>query len=211
MRSTPDRIIKNDTIVDFMDLWRSHRKTRSRLGAFKKIKEDIKTKKITEKNTRKTNCVVIHWAPKRGQNGESFEQSLEVINREHEKFRKIPGYPQPLSGTKYENIAYHFIIGQNGERYSTRLLSNIGYHAGNYEVNRVSIGICLIGDRATVEQLRKLKELLNHYHELGETKAGIYGHCEVRKNPTECPGDALMSWITRCRSKWSLDMRYALR
>lgn len=66
----------------------------------------------------------------------------------------------------------HFIIGRNGDVVEAVSPHDIAWHAGNWDVNKRSIGIELVGDFpdfvATVAQRRKLANLLsrlsNQYH-----------------------------------------------
>lgn len=87
--------------------------------------------------------------------------------------------------------AYHWFIHKDGS--IQRLLGDdkIGWHAGNWDINCRSVGICLDDDysmkdpdRPTIERLARL--IKEHYPHI-EIKS-IVGHREV--NPTTtCPGN----------------------
>lgn len=85
---------------------------------------------------------------------------------------------------------YHWLMRMDGS--FERLLEDdqIGWHAGNWDINKRSIGICLDNDYKIKNPRPKiLKQLAlhiaEHYPEIQADK--IIGHCEVRKG-TICPG-----------------------
>jgi LysM repeat protein len=91
-------------------------------------------------------------------------------------------------------IGYHFIIDTSGRVFEGRPLKFQGAHAGNNEVNRLNIGICLIGDferqRVPQEQRRALLETLDRLClDYGINRSSVFGHKHFRK--TECPGKNL--------------------
>lgn len=92
-------------------------------------------------------------------------------------------------------FAYHWLIRPDGT--CERLLedSALSWHAGNWEVNRRSIGIALSGnyEHATPPdtQLAATARLIRtHYPSIA--LARILGHCEIRPELT-CPGDRFVS------------------
>jgi LysM repeat protein len=88
-------------------------------------------------------------------------------------------------------IGYHFIIDPSGKIYEGRPLKYQGAHAGNNEVNRLNIGICLMGDfdiqRVPPAQrtalLNSLDRLCLKY---GINRANVFGHQKFKI--TKCPG-----------------------
>jgi hypothetical protein len=87
-------------------------------------------------------------------------------------------------------LAYHWLMRMDGS--FERLLEDnqLGWHAGNWEINKRSVAICLDNDYETMCPTSPiLKTLANHikkhYPHVGEDK--IIGHCEARKGTT-CPG-----------------------
>lgn len=85
---------------------------------------------------------------------------------------------------------YHWLMRMDGT--FQRLLDDdqIGWHAGNWEINRRSVAICLDNDYEkqdpTNEVLQKLAtHIKKHYPDI--KSANIIGHCEARKG-TICPG-----------------------
>lgn len=86
---------------------------------------------------------------------------------------------------------YHWVIFPNGR--SVRLLSDnyIGWHAGNWDVNRRSIGIALVGNfelkKPTKKQRNSLFAVIKNYKESLDIK-NILGHRLVKGVMTDCPG-----------------------
>lgn len=118
----------------------------------------------------------------------SVDKTVKAIEREHLKF-KAQGQVTSVS----YNIAYHTLIFPDGTVKQTRALSDIGFHAGNWPVNQVSIGVCLIGnyenDQPTAKMGSALKTLLESLiNQYNIPKSNIKLHKEVRLLPTACPG-----------------------
>jgi len=106
------------------------------------------------------------------------------------------------------HIAYHFKIDRMGNVYQCYPLTDVGYHAGNLAVNKVGVGICLDGsfDKQTPAQaqLDALQRLLDYLcMERPDmpllVKKTVFGHREVRKEPTFCPSDLLMDFLNKYR------------
>ncbi|XP_072934737.1 peptidoglycan-recognition protein SB1-like [Epargyreus clarus] len=97
---------------------------------------------------------------------------------------------------RWMDIGYNFAIGGN-EAFEGRGWRSIGAHAFN--VNAISIGICLIGDWSltlpTDEELKITKQLIEAGIELGFVSPNykLVGHRQV--TGTHCPGDALFNEI----------------
>lgn len=91
--------------------------------------------------------------------------------------------------------AYTYLIERSPDGQVEQLHDEefIGFHAGNYEVNKVSIGICLAGDftqqSPTEAQIDSLFHLLQGIQQRwGIPDERIFHHGEVRLWPTACPG-----------------------
>lgn len=90
---------------------------------------------------------------------------------------------------------YHWLVRMNGE--AERLLPDtaVGWHAGNWDVNCRSIGICLDNDYEkqdpAPEVLQAVKKLVHtEYPHVLDTQ--IVGHKEI--TDTICPGSNFTSW-----------------
>ena len=90
---------------------------------------------------RKINKIVLHHSATTSQN--NFEKLLKSFDNNHKK-RLTEKYNQEKSWTKYENIAYHYVISKNWEITETRKSEKVWFHASNLRVNNESIGICFV-------------------------------------------------------------------
>ncbi len=102
----------------------------------------------------------------------------------------IPVWSGHFRNRKQIFYAYHWVILASGR--TVRLLkdSQIGWHAGNWNVNKRSIGIALSGNFAkappTNNQIKSLIKLIkSNYPDIKASK--IVGHSKIFKH-TICPG-----------------------
>jgi N-acetyl-anhydromuramyl-L-alanine amidase AmpD len=97
-------------------------------------------------------------------------------------------------------LAYHWLMRADGQ--AKRLLDDnqIGWHAGNWKINRRSIAICLDNDYSEKdpddELLKKLADFIRQNYPQIEPM-NIIGHCEAREG-TACPGK---NWLTNWKIK----------
>ncbi|MAW59651.1 MAG: hypothetical protein CMJ94_02310 [Planctomycetes bacterium] len=117
-------------------------------------------------------------------------------------------------GNGWADLGYHFLIDQAGRVYEGRPLSAQGAHAGNSELNRGNIGICLIGNfvaqpergsdyalaqAPTGAQLDKLDNLVAALQsKYGISDSQIWAHSHLKE--TACPGPALLEWVRERRA-----------
>jgi N-acetyl-anhydromuramyl-L-alanine amidase AmpD len=98
-------------------------------------------------------------------------------------------------------LAYHFVIGNgngsgNGEiEVGDRWKKQIhGAHTANMDLNRISIGICLVGNfeadsEPTDNQIESLISLVAYFSEkYNIPKSRIVRHSQVLQKGTACPG-----------------------
>jgi LysM repeat protein len=95
-------------------------------------------------------------------------------------------------------IGYHFIIDASGKIYEGRPLKFQGAHAGNSEVNRLNIGICLMGDfdvqRVPAAQRTAMLSALDRLClQYDISRAQVFGHKKFKV--TQCPGRFLTQII----------------
>ena len=96
-------------------------------------------------------------------------------------------------------LCYHWLMRMDGS--IERLLDDdkIGWHAGNWEINKRSVAICLDNDYEDQDPaddiLQKLAaHIQKHYPDI--KPQNIIGHCEARTG-TICPGsNFLIGWKT---------------
>ena len=98
-------------------------------------------------------------------------------------------------------LAYHFVIGngsqsqdgeiEEGPRWEKQIH---GAHTSSMDYNKVSIGICLVGNfedqtGPTERQLESLLRLVQYLCKRYDIPANnVIGHNQVKKNHTVCPG-----------------------
>ncbi|ODS31817.1 MAG: N-acetylmuramoyl-L-alanine amidase [Candidatus Scalindua rubra] len=98
-------------------------------------------------------------------------------------------------------LAYHFVIGNGkgsgngeievGERWKKQLH---GAHTADMDFNRISIGICLVGNfeednEPTHNQIESLQSLINYLSKrYNIPKSSIIKHNQVTQKGTACPG-----------------------
>jgi len=114
----------------------------------------------------------------------------------------------------WADLGYHYLIDQAGRIIEGRPIDAQGAHAGNAELNRGNIGICLIGNfvaqpergteyslaqAPTDQQMEALDnlvdELTTHY---GISNRQVWAHSHLKE--TACPGPYLLRWADGRRS-----------
>jgi len=123
---------------------------------------------------------------------------LDYLNAVHLLNIYVPVYTkgqakgQPIwSGhfkkTKQVFWGYHWLMRMDGKFEHLLLDNEIGWHAGNWDINKRSIGVCLDNDFEKQDPadhvLKKLAEFINDHY----PNTQIIGHCEAAK--TICPGN----------------------
>lgn len=104
--------------------------------------------------------------------------------------RKQPIWSGHFHNGKQVFYSYHWLVREDGS--IERLLNDdeIGWQAGNWEVNTRSVAICLDGDYQDVDppapMLKAVAKLIKKQYSQVNTDR-IFGHGEINKK-TECPG-----------------------
>lgn len=108
-----------------------------------------------------------------------FKNSIISFNNSHQVRL------HPKKNSLGYHIAYHYVIGSNGEVLQTRGHNEIGFHASNWLVNCASLGICLTGN-FDIEKpsLKQMEALINLFAKL--KIKNIKGHRAYAKKT--CPG-----------------------
>ena len=136
-----------------------------------------------------TTIVVHHTA---GMASNDIRRVSAEISRLHKrKFRKM-GKSAGL------HVAYHYLITPNGRVWKVRDPDDIGHHAGNWSVNKRSLGICLVGDfskhRPTKVQVQSLDTLVRRLQKERRIKSIIpHSYCRA----TLCCGEYLKREIRK--------------
>jgi hypothetical protein len=104
--------------------------------------------------------------------------------------KNLPVWSGHFRGQQQVFWGYHWLMRMDGS--FERLLSDeqVGWHAGDWGINKRSIGVCLDNDYENQdpsdETLRKLAGFISdNYPSI--RPSGIIGHCEARSG-TICPG-----------------------
>lgn len=94
----------------------------------------------------------------------------------------------------WAGIGYHYIIDSAGRIWEARPIAYQGAHAGNHELNRGNIGVCLMGDfeqhhvpKAQQDACAQL--LLELCARYDVSPLEVKGHCDLKH--TQCPGEHL--------------------
>ena len=137
-----------------------------------------------------TTIVVHHTA---GMASNDIRQVSAEISRLHRrKFRQM-GKSAGL------HVAYHYLITPNGKVWQVRDPDDIGHHAGNWNVNKHSLGICLVGDfskhRPTKAQVKSLDTLVRRLQAERQIKRSVIPHSYCRA--TLCCGEYLKREIRK--------------
>lgn len=107
-----------------------------------------------------------------------------------------------MDGQGWADIGYHFVIDTGGTVWEGRTLGWQGAHAGNSDLNRGNVGICLLGDfdRNLVDnrQSASLDALVGGLAaRYGVRVDDIVTHRELKA--TGCPGENLQRYVERYR------------
>lgn len=148
--------------------------------------------------------VVHHTVTPRDQD---LETAMKSFDRTHKE--RLTSIGQPESSGKWKHIAYHYVIDSEGNVATARELDFYGYHASNWEINRESVGIALLGDfdneQPTPEQLASLKRTVDMLKGRFEIES-VTGHRHWT-NTKSCPGvnftDSMISELMKQElSEW---------
>lgn len=156
---------------------------------------------------KKIDTVVIHHTSSDEPYSLKYLNAVHLLNIYVPYFRKptadneknFQGMPLQ-SGHFYKGKqvfwGYHWFVNFNGQ--ATRILNDneLGWHAGNWDINRRSVGICLDGDfinkNPSRDQLNALKKIISEHYSHANNK-DIIGHKDAKED-TDCPGNTFMKW-----------------
>jgi len=162
-------------------------------GGYTLVRRSAWTKDPVEDNNRPMNGVnriTIHHTGEHGaMNGMSETDVLRSIERYH---RDEKGWAC---------IGYHYLVGATGTVYEGRPVAYQGAHV--LTANEHNLGISVIGNfmdrRPNPIQLAAVDDFLSDQREHYKVPMSrIYGHRELHLS--ECPGNALFSWVQDYRS-----------
>jgi hypothetical protein len=121
------------------------------------------------------------------------------INPTNEAEQELKGQPlwsSHVRGGRPVFYLYHWLMRMDGSFESLLEDRELGWHAANWDVNRRSIGVCLDNDYEQSDPdptlLRRLGQFIaEHYPQVSRER--IFGHTEVSRQPTICPGGNFQS------------------
>lgn len=161
-----------------------------------------------DKQRQSVDTVVIHHTSNRPGYRLSYMNAVHLLNiyapyfanPTDEREKSLEG--KALWSGHFKNgeqifYAYHWFMRMDGSFEKLLDDDKIGWHAGNWKVNRRSIGICLDNNYEeqdpTNDILQKLAAHIKKCYPNIESQ-DIIGHCEARSG-TICPGtDFLSNW-----------------
>lgn len=146
--------------------------------------------------------IVIHHSSRREGITLSSLNALQLLNL-YVPVYQSRGEHRPIYSGHFDEAGeqvfyrYHWKIGQDGT--VTRLLNDeaIGWHAGSWEVNKRSVGICIDDDlehaAPTEASLRAAAEIIRTcYPQIEPTLKSVLGHNQATESQTTCPGDRFL-------------------
>lgn len=151
---------------------------------------------------RRIELIVIHHSVTGPPNNE--DTAKNIIRNQMQRYNK------GLLLSIYSDT-YHYMITQDGKQVPWVCECNVSGHCGDDEINKKSIGICLLGnfniEKPTEIQLKTLIELLRKLYTKYKYK-NILGHRDIIQ--TECPGNNLYSLLPMIRKEvfmeqWKID------
>lgn len=111
-------------------------------------------------------------------------------DRSDEYLKGAPLWSGHFKGGKQVFYGYHWLMRMDGSFERLVEDNQIGWQAGNWEINKRSVGICLDNDYEKKDPaddiLEKLAKHIKKYHP-SVNKDKVIGHCEAREG-TICPG-----------------------
>jgi len=124
---------------------------------------------------------------------------LPVYQNKNKPVLNSHGEHQPIYSGHYNKLGkqvfyqYHWFVKQDGE--AIRLLDDdaLAWHAGDWEVNKRSVAICIDDDlnhkSPTQDSFESVVDIIQkHYSYIPVEPKAIIGHKEANEK-TECPGD----------------------
>lgn len=181
------------------------RRKRIKDEAYSLVEEAVREKRLPtadhgddfDSERKAIDTIVIHHT--KNKPGMTLERlnaiQLLRVYGEHYASAMGPEQKQPVwSGHFYNEQqvfwGYHWLVRANGT--SERILRDdyIGWHAGNWDINTRSIGICIDDDLSDKEPsavvIQAVADIITQHYT--DTRAPeVLGHCEVNEH-TACPG-----------------------
>lgn len=139
--------------------------------------------------------IVIHHSKSSERLTEARLSAIELIRLYAPTYAKMgksePIYSDHIREGKQVFYPYHWIIRSNGETERLLLDREIGWHAGNWDINCRSVAICIDDNHEDSIPddivLRSIAQLIRNQYPF-VSKCRIFGHREINPNTT-CPSN----------------------
>lgn len=98
------------------------------------------------------------------------------------------------SARGWNDIAYNFLVRDDGTIYEGRGWLTVGAHATGH--NTSGIGVCYIGYNAPTDEAKaSVRALYDHACDKAGHALVKRGHGQLSQNSTDCPGSKLLAWV----------------
>lgn len=145
--------------------------------------------------------VVIHHTSHEPGYRLSYLNAVHLLNIYVPVYAKGVNPGQPIWSGHFKDDqqvfwGYHWLMRMDGKFEKLLEDNQIGWHAGNWAINKRSIGICLDNDYENQDPTDDILQKLAKFIKEKYPGAKIIGHCEATK--TTCPGtDFLKVWKSK--------------
>ena len=139
---------------------------------------------------REVTGMVLHWP--------AMSKPLRGIKEVSAALRGWQAYHMDTHG--WSDIAYQEAIDQDGNTYVLRGLWKQSAANGDSDTNTDNGAILLVlapGEKPTAKMLAALRRRIKRHREAFPRSTKVYGHNEVRPEPTACPGPIVQDLINR--------------
>lgn len=137
---------------------------------------------------REVTGMVIHWP--------AMSKPLRGVKAVSAALRGWQDYHMDTHG--WSDIAYQEAIDQDGNVYVLRGLWTQSAANGDEDVNDHNGAILLVlapGEHPTAKMLHMLRKRIARHREVFPRSTRVYGHNDVRPEPTSCPGPIVQHLI----------------
>jgi hypothetical protein len=139
---------------------------------------------------RQVTGMVIHWPAMRQQL--RGRKAVSAALREWQRYH--------MDDLGWSDIAYQEAIDQDGNVYVLRGLWRQSAANGNADVNDDNGAILLVlapGEQPSAKMLKMLRKRIARHREVFPRSRKVYGHNDVRPEPTACPGKIVQDLIDK--------------
>lgn len=140
-----------------------------------------------------TSAIIVHCS--------ATPEDADIGAKEIDRWHRARGFSK---------IGYHYVIRRDGTLEHGRPVAEVGAHCKEDGMNRVSIGICLVGgvdaddiakaeDNYTDAQMDTLKQLITLAKQMYPTIKDVLGHRDVPGVTKACPCFNVRDWVSKMK------------